>query len=101
MTLPRKHLVNNSVPFHLILIYGTISIHIVHSEGPFQLFFRCPIRGNMKCEHELSEIYGPTSVRVKSSEHVITEFLCIATWEDLDIHFHKLSLGQLPVWTVL
>ena len=50
---------------------------------------------------KLLEINESIPVRVKSSEHVVTEFLCIAAWEDLDVHFHKLSLGQLPVWTVL
>ena len=89
------------LPFHLMNIDGSIAIHIIHSKSPGQLFLRCPIRRDMKCEHELPEIYGSASVRVKSSEHIFTKFVSIAAWKDLDIHFDKLSLCQLPIRTIL
>ena len=95
------HTANFELPFHFIEIYLSVSVDIIHAEGPGQFLLCRTRRCDMERQHKLSEVNGAASIRIEGSEDIFTEFLCISTGEDLGVHFYKLSLGQFPIWAIL
>ena len=55
----------------------------------------------MKGQHKLTEVYRPTVVCVKSSEHILAKPGRVAAGKHLAVHLDKLFLGQLSRGTVL
>ena len=55
----------------------------------------------MERQHKLAEVYRPTVVCVKSSEHILAEPGRVAAGKHLAVHLDKLFLGQLSRGTVL
>jgi len=86
---------------HLILINNSITIYVIHPEGPFQLLLRGASGCHVNRQQELPEVNEPILVGVEGSEHVVTELLGVARGEEELVHVNKLGRGQPAVGAVL
>lgn len=61
----------------------TITIQVIHVEGPVQLLLKTASWGDGQGTNELSEVDGPISVFIKGSEGVLGKLRSISIWKEL------------------
>jgi len=86
---------------HLLDINYSITIHIIHPEGPFEFFLWISSRCNVDGEEKLLEVDGSALVCVEGPEDVIAELLGVATWEEELVHVNELGGTKGAIGAVL
>lgn len=80
----------------------TITIQVIHVEGPVQLLLKTASWGDGQGTNELSEVDGPISVFIKGSEGVLGKLRSISIWKELQNKIiHRTVLMQrreLSTW---
>jgi hypothetical protein len=79
----------------------SISIKVVHGEGPFQLLFQLSPWGDRQGAEELPEVNGAVTVGIERSEDMLRKFWRVAVGEEIAINLFKFFDAELPVGAVL
>ena len=85
---------------HFLRLDGSISIHVVHLEGPRQLLFGLACGGDVDGEHKFSKVDHAAVVFVEGPEDVAAEPVGVTTREERGVNFQKLVPCELPCGTV-
>jgi len=72
----------------------TITIQVVHVEGPVQLLLKTSSWGDGEGTNELSEVDGPISVFIKGSEGMLGKLWSISIWKKLQNKIINRTVGN-------
>lgn len=79
---------------HFHSCYFTITIQVVHVEGPVQLLLKTASWSDGERTNELSEVDGAISVFIKGSEGVLGKLRRISVWKELQNKIINRSVGN-------
>lgn len=72
----------------------TVTIQVVHVEGPVQLLLKTASWGDGQGANELSEVDGPISVFIKGSEGMLGKLWSISIWKELQNKIINRAVGN-------
>lgn len=85
---------------HLLAWNITVTIQVIHREGPFEFLFEFPPRRDRERAKKLPEVNCTIAIGVECPEHVLCKLTRIAIWKEIPVNFFKLVHAQMPARTV-